>query len=158
MAMYFGESGCWRNILLELKKVGIIPSSLFEIRETLHIFKKQYIEEQAKAEIEFNQQRLLSINLIETYQNSSQQQIEQKSLEVSQQIEWLDQKIKSNELFIFEKTKWVEDNLNLQLNPFLIPLNEICSNYLHPLLNKTIFNLLSNCEDGSEVKLFKSAR
>lgn len=45
----------------------------------------------------------------------------------------------------------------LQLRKFvLIPLNEICSTYLHPLLNKTIFNLLSHCEDQSEVKLFKS--
>ncbi len=45
----------------------------------------------------------------------------------------------------------------LHLRKFvLIPLNEICSNYLHPLLNKTIFNLLSACEDQSEVKLFKS--
>ena len=44
----------------------------------------------------------------------------------------------------------------LQLRKFvLIPLNEICSNYLHPLLNKTIFSLLSHCEDQSEVKLFK---
>jgi 2-amino-4-hydroxy-6-hydroxymethyldihydropteridine diphosphokinase len=47
----------------------------------------------------------------------------------------------------------------LHLRKFvLIPLNEICSNYLHPLLNTTIFNLLSHCEDESEVKLFKSER
>ena len=47
----------------------------------------------------------------------------------------------------------------LHLRKFvLIPLNEICSYYLHPLLNKTIFNLLSKCEDQSEVKLFKSER
>ena len=43
----------------------------------------------------------------------------------------------------------------LHLRKFvLIPLNDICPNYLHPLLNKTIFNLLSHCEDQSEVKLF----
>lgn len=47
----------------------------------------------------------------------------------------------------------------LHLRKFvLIPLNEICSNYLHPLLKTTIFNLLSHCEDESEVKLFKSER
>lgn len=47
----------------------------------------------------------------------------------------------------------------LHLRKFvLVPLNEICSNYLHPVLNKTIFNLLSTCEDQSEVKLFKPER
>jgi 2-amino-4-hydroxy-6-hydroxymethyldihydropteridine diphosphokinase len=45
----------------------------------------------------------------------------------------------------------------LHLRKFvLIPLEEIASNYLHPLLNKTIFNLLSECKDTSEVKLFKT--
>lgn len=41
----------------------------------------------------------------------------------------------------------------LHLRKFvLIPLNEIAPNYLHPLLNKTIFNLLSECNDMSDVK------
>lgn len=44
----------------------------------------------------------------------------------------------------------------LHLRKFvLIPLSDICPNYLHPILNKTIFNILSDCEDHSEVKLFK---
>ncbi len=43
----------------------------------------------------------------------------------------------------------------LHLRKFvLIPLNEIAPNYLHPLLNKTIFNLLSECNDTSDVKQF----
>lgn len=43
----------------------------------------------------------------------------------------------------------------LHLRKFvLIPLNEIAPNYLHPLLNKTIFSLLKECEDISEVKQF----
>ncbi len=37
----------------------------------------------------------------------------------------------------------------------LIPLNEIASNYLHPVLNKTIFKLLEECKDTSSVKLYK---
>ena len=45
----------------------------------------------------------------------------------------------------------------LHLRKFvLIPLHEIAPNYLHPLLNKTIFNLLTECEDSSEVKQFKN--
>lgn len=44
----------------------------------------------------------------------------------------------------------------LQLRKFvLIPLNEIASNFLHPVLNKTIFNLLGACEDTSDVILYK---
>lgn len=44
----------------------------------------------------------------------------------------------------------------LHLRKFvLIPLSDICPNYLHPILNKTIFNLLSHCEDQSKVNYFK---
>jgi 2-amino-4-hydroxy-6-hydroxymethyldihydropteridine diphosphokinase len=44
----------------------------------------------------------------------------------------------------------------LQLRKFvLIPLNEIATNYLHPLLNKSIFKLLNECQDNLEVKLYK---
>lgn len=44
----------------------------------------------------------------------------------------------------------------LHLRKFvLVPLNEIAPNYLHPVLNKTIFNLLNDCADTSKVKLYK---
>lgn len=44
----------------------------------------------------------------------------------------------------------------LHLRKFvLIPLNEISDNYLHPLFNKSIFNLLMECNDISDVILFK---
>lgn len=36
----------------------------------------------------------------------------------------------------------------------LIPLAEIAPNYLHPVLNKTIFNLLKECPDRSLVTLY----
>ena len=46
----------------------------------------------------------------------------------------------------------------LHLRKFvLIPLNEIASNFLHPVLNKTIFNLLGECKDTSDVILYKHA-
>ena len=45
----------------------------------------------------------------------------------------------------------------LHLRKFvLIPLNEICSDFLHPLLNKTIFSLMNDCPDTSNVKPFKT--
>jgi 2-amino-4-hydroxy-6-hydroxymethyldihydropteridine diphosphokinase len=41
----------------------------------------------------------------------------------------------------------------LHLRNFVLqPLNEIASEYLHPILNKSIFNLLINCEDRLDVK------
>ncbi len=45
----------------------------------------------------------------------------------------------------------------LHLRKFvLIPMNEISPNYLHPLLNKSIFKLLTECNDISEVKHYKT--
>ena len=58
---------------------------------------------------------------------------------------------------IIEQSKLLVPHPRLHLRKFvLIPLQEIASNYLHPLLNKTIFNLLSECEDTSDVKLYKA--
>jgi len=44
----------------------------------------------------------------------------------------------------------------LHLRKFvLIPLNEIAPNYLHPVLNKYIFNLLIECDDTLKVTPYK---
>lgn len=59
--------------------------------------------------------------------------------------------------FIIEQEHLVIPHPRLQLRKFvLIPLNEIAPNYLHPALNKTIFSMLKECEDTSEVKPFKT--
>lgn len=43
----------------------------------------------------------------------------------------------------------------LHLRNFVLkPLSEIAGGYLHPVLNKTIFNLLTECQDTSELKLY----
>ena len=58
---------------------------------------------------------------------------------------------------VINQTKLLVPHPRLQLRKFvLIPLNEIASNYLHPILNKTIFSLLSECKDKSDVKLYKT--
>lgn len=58
---------------------------------------------------------------------------------------------------IINESKLLVPHPRLHLRKFvLIPLEEIASNYLHPLLNKTIFSLLSECEDTSDVKQFKT--
>lgn len=44
----------------------------------------------------------------------------------------------------------------LHLRKFvLIPLCEIIPNYLHPILNKSILNLLNECDDDLDVTLYK---
>lgn len=44
----------------------------------------------------------------------------------------------------------------LHLRKFvLVPLCDIIPDFLHPVLNKSIFNLLNDCEDGLEVTLYK---
>jgi 2-amino-4-hydroxy-6-hydroxymethyldihydropteridine diphosphokinase len=56
---------------------------------------------------------------------------------------------------IINTPKLVVPHPRLHLRKFvLIPLNDICSSYVHPVLNEPIHNLLNRCEDRMEVKLF----
>jgi 2-amino-4-hydroxy-6-hydroxymethyldihydropteridine diphosphokinase len=58
---------------------------------------------------------------------------------------------------IINQSQLIVPHPRLHLRNFvLIPLHEIAANYLHPVLNKTIFNLLSDCNDISEVIHFKT--
>ena len=46
----------------------------------------------------------------------------------------------------------------LHLRKFvLVPLSEIAGYHLHPVLNKTIFHLVTACQDASEVVLYEKA-
>ena len=37
----------------------------------------------------------------------------------------------------------------------LKPLNDIASSFIHPVFNKTIIKLLSECDDKTKIKLLK---
>jgi 2-amino-4-hydroxy-6-hydroxymethyldihydropteridine diphosphokinase len=57
---------------------------------------------------------------------------------------------------VIEQEHLLVPHPRLHLRKFvLIPLNEIAGGYLHPVLNKTIFNLLGECKDTSDVVLYK---
>jgi 2-amino-4-hydroxy-6-hydroxymethyldihydropteridine diphosphokinase len=59
---------------------------------------------------------------------------------------------------VLEQEHLVLPHPRLHLRKFvLIPLSAIAGSYLHPVLNKTIFNLLSECQDTSNVTLYQSA-
>ncbi len=56
---------------------------------------------------------------------------------------------------VINSTMLIVPHPRLHLRKFvLIPLNDIAPNYLHPVLNTTIFNLLNQCPDTSRVKLY----
>ena len=57
---------------------------------------------------------------------------------------------------VIETEQLIVPHPRMHLRKFvLVPLNEIGSDFLHPTLNKTIFNLLKVCVDTSEVTLYK---
>lgn len=59
---------------------------------------------------------------------------------------------------VLEQEHLILPHPRLHLRKFvLIPLNEIAGGYLHPVLNKTIFNLLGECQDTSDVTLYQHA-
>lgn len=59
---------------------------------------------------------------------------------------------------VLEQEHLIVPHPRLHLRKFvLIPLSEIAGAYLHPVLNKTIFNLLEECRDMSEVILYRNA-
>jgi len=40
----------------------------------------------------------------------------------------------------------------------LLPVSEICADFIHPVLNKTVSQLLKECKDENEVFLYKKGR
>ncbi|MBA3648120.1 MAG: 2-amino-4-hydroxy-6-hydroxymethyldihydropteridine diphosphokinase [Chitinophagales bacterium] len=57
---------------------------------------------------------------------------------------------------IFENNELIIPHPKIQLRKFtLIPMNEIASAYVHPVLKKSIKNLLLECEDIGTVRLYK---
>lgn len=59
---------------------------------------------------------------------------------------------------VLEQEHLILPHPRLHLRKFvLIPLSGIAGEYLHPVLNKTIFNLLGECPDTSDVTLYQNA-
>lgn len=59
---------------------------------------------------------------------------------------------------VMEQEHLILPHPRLHLRKFvLIPLSAIAGEYLHPVLNKTIFNLLRECQDTSNVALYQKA-
>jgi len=125
MAIHFGESGCWKNVLLNLKSVQIIAESPNQIHLLLLAARKNYFLETDKAEKIFEERREQLVHLIAQHENNYEMLVSQKSLERHQETERLDQKILVKNTLILEKTKSEELNLNLQLEPLLEQLSNI---------------------------------
>lgn len=102
---------------------------------------------------------LASINLINTLLFIEKELGRERTLNITYEPRTIDIDILFYNNAIINTDKLIVPHPRLHLRKFvLIPLHEIASNYLHPVLNKTIFNLLSECKDTSEVQQFNSEK
>jgi hypothetical protein len=162
MAHCFGESGCWKEILSQLKEINISATFLEEIPHLIYTLERKLHEEQIIAEHQYHEQYLFLNELLEKTQLSSQQEIETQTLKTNQQIALYEQNIHQNQSIIYQITKEEEQQLFSLVMPLTVQLNELnCSidildnkvNKLNVLLNQNI-TLLSQEKKPAWYNLF----
>ncbi len=147
-----------KSLQLALVKINetagkiIIKSDIYETEAWGVESQQAYLNQCVKIET-----MLTPENLIATLLNIEKSLGRERSFNHIYESRTLDIDILFYNNLIMAKEHLVIPHPRLQLRKFvLIPLNEIAQDYLHPILNKTIFSLLKECEDTSEVKHFKS--
>jgi len=136
MAHCFGESGCWKEILSQLKEINISATFLEEIPQRIHALERKLHEEQIIAEHQYHEQYLFLNELLEKTQLSSQQEIETQTLKINQQIALHEQNIHQNQSIIYQITKEEEQQLFSLVMPLTVQLNEL--NYSIDILDNKI--------------------
>jgi|WetSurMetagenome_2_1015567.scaffolds.fasta_scaffold06971_4 hypothetical protein len=130
MAQCFGQSGCWKNVLSQLKEMNISVDFPDQFYQMIYKLENELVKEQSSIEQELHKRYMFFKESLEETRLSSQQIIEQKSIEINQSREPIHQAIQKTEGLIAEKTKTQEQNLTLQLAPLIDQLNQIDSEYL----------------------------
>ncbi|MDF2447860.1 MAG: folK [Bacteroidota bacterium] len=103
------------------------------------------------------QTELSPVELIECLLNIEKNLGRQRNFKLQYEARTLDIDILFYNDLILKEEHLIIPHPRMHLRKFvLVPLNEIAPNYLHPELNKSIFNLLKECEDHSEVKPYKA--
>jgi 2-amino-4-hydroxy-6-hydroxymethyldihydropteridine diphosphokinase len=111
-----------------------------------------YLNQCVKVETKFS-----ALKLIDTLLLIEKELGRERTLNLTYESRTIDIDILFFNKEIIQLPHLIVPHARLHLRKFvLIPLHEIASNYLHPVLNKTIFNLLNECEDSSEVNQLKS--
>lgn len=135
MAQCFGQSGCWKAVVSQLKEIDITIDSLEQVVHFIHAFETKLHEEQLIAEREYHKNLLSFKELLEKTQQNSQQEIITQTLETNKQLAFLEQHIQQNKFSITNIKKEQEQQLHLLFIPFTNQLNDL-NNQIDNLDNK----------------------
>lgn len=138
MAQCFGQSGCWKKIVSQLKELGVSIDSLEQIFQIIHEIEIKLHAEQTNAESEYNKNLLFFKEILEKTQLSSQQEIATQTFETNKQLIFLNQHIQQNQLSIAQITEEQEQQIFLLCSPLVNQLNDLNNqiNYFDNKINE----------------------
>jgi 2-amino-4-hydroxy-6-hydroxymethyldihydropteridine diphosphokinase len=143
----------FKNSILQLSKFGKIVnlSKIYETQPWGFLTKDKFLNQAIVFETELTPLDLLfSIN-----------QIEENLGRIRNEEQWTSRNIDIDILFyndeIISHQKLIVPHMLIQDRKFvLVPLCEIIPEYIHPIFNKTMLELLQECSDNLEVIIFEN--
>lgn len=125
MAQCFGQSGCWKTIVSQLKELKLSIHSPEQFYQVYQLLEHNLSMEIENIEKSFQSKYLFFKEALKQTRHSAQCSIVEKSFEVSQQLSQLHQNIKNAEMMIEEITQKFDQELSLHLQTLTTQVNRL---------------------------------